>query len=79
MAIALICDVCTNLFPEGQEGSISGMGTMSRIVEGRQQQQQSRMDTCAECVDARNAVSRNRSADVRRSLLTRGYDEEKDG
>lgn len=72
MAIALICDVCTNLFPEGQEGSISGMGTMSRIVDGRQQQQQSRMDTCAQCVDARNAVARNRSADVRRSFLTRG-------
>lgn len=72
MAIALLCDACGAMFPEGQEGSMSGMGTMTRMVEGRQQNQQARMDTCAECVDARNAFARNRQADVRRSLLTRG-------
>jgi hypothetical protein len=71
MAIAVLCDSCGDLYPEGQEGSMSGMGTMMRIVDGRQQNQQARMDTCASCVDARASLGSDRRSEVRRSILGR--------
>jgi hypothetical protein len=76
MAIALICDTCGDMFPEGQEGSMSGMGQMNRIIDGRQQQQQARMDTCAPCADARASVGRTPKGEVRRSLLSRRSDKD---
>jgi hypothetical protein len=53
MSNAKYCDVCTNIFPEGQEGSESGIGTFSKMVDGRAQTIQQSRDTCAECVYGR--------------------------
>jgi len=60
MANALICDTCTSVFPEDAEGSVSGMGTMSRFVNGQRRQEQRRMDTCPECVAGQEAYRRDR-------------------
>lgn len=49
MSNALICDTCVQVFPEGQEGSVSGNGTFTRTVDGVRKELQRRTDQCAPC------------------------------
>lgn len=53
MSNAKICDACSDIFPEGQEGSISGIGTFTKVVDGVSRQVQQSNDTCAPCVECR--------------------------
>jgi hypothetical protein len=49
MSNALICDTCTQVFPEGAEGSVSGNGTFTRTVDGVRKELQRRQDQCPQC------------------------------
>lgn len=57
MSNAKFCDTCTAVFPEGQEGSESGIGTFTRVVDGVTKTIQQSRDTCVECVDGRSAMN----------------------
>jgi len=52
MSNALICDTCTQVFPEGAEGSVSGNGTFTRTVDGVRKELNKRQDQCPTCADA---------------------------
>jgi len=54
MSNALICDTCTQVFPEGAEGSVSGNGTFTRTVDGVRKELNRRQDQCPNCADAQN-------------------------
>lgn len=58
MSNAKICDQCSNLFPEGTEGSESGIGTINKIENGRNVTLQQVRDWCPECVNLRNGGTR---------------------
>lgn len=58
MSNAKICDQCSNLFPEGTEGSESGIGTINKIVDGRNVTLQQVRDWCPPCVELRNGGTR---------------------
>jgi len=54
MSNALICDTCTQVFPEGAEGSVSGNGTFTRTVDGVRKELNKRQDQCPTCADTQN-------------------------
>lgn len=51
MSNAIICDTCTQVFPEGAEGSVSGNGTFTRTVDGVRKELNRRQDQCPECAE----------------------------
>jgi hypothetical protein len=48
-----MCDACGMTFPEGQEGSESGVGAITRTIDGRTVTEQKVRDFCHECVQGR--------------------------
>lgn len=52
MSNALFCDTCTQVFPEGAEGSVSGTGTFTRVVDGIRKEVPRRQDQCPDCASA---------------------------
>lgn len=49
MSNALYCDQCGQIFPEGAEGSVSGSGTFTRVIDGVRKEVPRRQDQCPEC------------------------------
>lgn len=55
MSNAKWCDACGSIFPEGTDGSESGVGQMTKTVGYQTVQMQQVRDFCPECVQGRSA------------------------
>lgn len=49
MSNALFCDSCGMTFPENTEGSVTGNGTFTRVVDGVRKEVLRRQDQCPDC------------------------------
>jgi hypothetical protein len=55
---AKLCDACGRTFAEGEEGSESGVGAITRTIDGRTVTEQKVRDFCNECVQGRYVAPR---------------------
>lgn len=53
MSNAKLCDECGAIFPEGTEGAESGVGQITKNIDGRAHTIQQVRDFCPDCVSGR--------------------------